>query len=743
MVSTTQSQSNPVVGGGTTTTTSTNTQSTIVPSLEERLQDAYRTERAIDEELEKLVSLRGSGDVMEACVSELKDKTLDRIRLALGGIQRLGVSTKETAELADVVSCKIREVDMKQSRVREVLRRIDAIGDRSKAVDGCRRALEVDDVGVAVGCVSRFMDILQEEEEQGMVACRQDDDEDMQQREVMKRYSSRVTERVREKAMRAVEEKDHDGVTMYVAMYGPLRLEKEGVELLVEYVSGLIDGRAQEEYDALVDGFSLSGSKVTFVDAVSNVLKDVAQSVNEYVDMMRESFGPEYALEGVHGLHHVCDVRGTRVLKRYIEDKGLSRLCQQMSNRIDASNSPNDNVFRTIEPMLMELLVLCTRGEEYIQFILQAMADAAAPNTLSPSLETSIRGGAFGSCLREVLSYYISLEEYYVEESVAKAIEICEAVPGSLTSSMVDDSFYVLLSSGKRALSTGRAPSAVAILNQINTVIATVYRSSLVKKLQGCSSRLAGCAPKGYQEQYDSRADEYALAMNDVALSAAYVEKLRGQLEQVAHHVFVSSPHDEDRIRLVLADLNKTAADIQRLSDQSCEQLTTSLMSKLRPVLDAFVAARYELSEDVELNDEWSISLIQAFEQAFIWLQNVISSEVYTKVIDMAVDKIIARMEACIAQKQFSQLGGLQLEKDVRSLVIGLSDLTQTSMRDKFSRLQQLATVLGVETAAEAADLVGDALLVSWKLTSLDVRQALAQRIDFSQHDIAAVKLHL
>jgi hypothetical protein len=708
--------------------------------------------------------LRGSGDdVLDACVSVLqKQETLDRIRLALDGIQRLRVSTKETAELADVVSRKIREVDMKQSRVREVLRRIDGIEDRSKAVDGCRRALEVDDMGAAVGCVSRFMDILAEEEEvkngkgEGLVAVENggdgrrhaggddDDDEQERQREVMMGYALRVRERVKEKAMRAVEEKDHDGVTTYVGMYGPLKLEKEGVEVLVEYVSGLIDGRAQEEYDALVDGFSLSGTKVTFVDAVSNVLKDVAQSVNEYVDMMRESFGPEYALEGVHGLHHVCDVRGTRVLKRYIEDKGLSRLCQQITNRIDhASDSSNNDLFRTIEPMLMELLVLCTRGEEYIQFILQAMADAAAPNTLSPSLETSIRGGAFGSCLREVLSYYISLEEYYVEESVAKAIEICEAVPGSLTSSMVDDSFYVLLSSGKRALSTGRAPSAVAILNQINTVIATVYRSSLVKKLQGCSARLAGCAPKGYQEQYDARADEYALAMNDVALSAAYVEKLRGQLEQVAHHVFVSSPHDEDRIRLVLADLNKTAADIQRLSDQSCEQLTASLMSKLRPVLDVFVAARYELTEDVELNDEWSISLIQAFEQAFIWLQNIISSEVYTKVIDLAVDKIITRMEACIAQKQFSQLGGLQLEKDVRSLVIGLSDLTQTSMRDKFSRLQQLATVLGVETAAEAADLVGDSLLVSWKLTSLDVRQALAQRIDFSQQDIAAVKIHL
>ena len=126
------------------------------------------------------------------------------------------------------------------------------------------------------------------------------------------------------------------------------------------------------------------------------------------------------------------------------------------------------------------------------------------------------------------------------------------------------------------------------------------------------------------------------------------------------------------------------------------------------------------------------------FGQTFCWLQAILAPEMYRKVIDIAVDKIVARMEACVAQKQFSQFGGLQLEKDIRSLVIGLSELTNVSMRDKFSRLQQIATVLGVETADEAADLIGDALL---SLTTLDIRQALSQRLDLTQAAILAVQL--
>jgi len=376
---------------------------------------------------------------------------------------------------------------------------------------------------------------------------------------------------------------------------------------------------------------------------------------------------------------------------------------------------------------------MCTRGEEYIKYVLQAMADAAAPNALAPALETSVRGGPFGSSMREVLSYYISLEEVFVEESVAKAISIDQNIPGSLTSSMVDDSFYVLLSAGKRALSTGRAPSAVAVLNQINTVLATLYKSNLVRKLQGCPSRLAACVD-GSQ---DADANSYAIVLNDVDLSSSYVEKLREQLEQVAHQVFSNDFHDDDRIQMVLADLKKTSSDIKRLADQATEQLTTSLMLKMRPTLESFVAASYESSEaGFEISDEWSTSVLQSFGHTFSWMQNLLVPDMYSKVLMSAVDKIVSRMEAAIAQKSFTQLGGLQLDKDVRTLVIGLSELCETSLREKFGRLGQLATVMGVESVEEAADLIRDELL---SLSALDVRSALMQRVDLSQTSVTAL----
>ena len=49
-------------------------------------------------------------------------------------------------------------------------------------------------------------------------------------------------------------------VVRYVALYRPLRLQQEGMELLVGYLRGLVSERAKADYDALVDGFAAAGA---------------------------------------------------------------------------------------------------------------------------------------------------------------------------------------------------------------------------------------------------------------------------------------------------------------------------------------------------------------------------------------------------------------------------------------------------------------------------------------------------
>ncbi len=63
-------------------------------------------------------------------------------------------------------------------------------------------------------------------------------------------------------------------------------------------------------------------------------------------------------------------------------------------------------------------------------------------------------------------------------------------------------------------------------------------------------------------------------------------------------------------------------------------------------------------------------------------------------------------------------------------------------MRDKFARLSQMATILSLEAVHEMLDFWGDnSGAIAWRLTEGDVRQTLAQRIDFSRPEIQALQL--
>lgn len=60
-------------------------------------------------------------------------------------------------------------------------------------------------------------------------------------------------------------------------------------------------------------------------------------------------------------------------------------------------------------------------------------------------------------------------------------------------------------------------------------------------------------------------------------------------------------------------------------------------------------------------------------------------------------DTLTSQLERVVLKSSFNQLGGLQFDKELRSLVAYLSNITQWTVRDKFAKLTQMATVLNLE----------------------------------------------
>ena len=97
-----------------------------------------------------------------------------------------------------------------------------------------------------------------------------------------------------------------------------------------------------------------------------------------------------------------------------------------------------------------------------------------------------------------------------------------------------------------------------------------------------------------------------------------------------------------------------------------------SVAPRIRPVLDIVTTVSYELDDaeygENEVNDPWVQKLLLAVDTNVAWLQPMMTSNNYDSFVHLIM-----------TQKRFSQLDGLQLYKDVRSLLI----IYQRSHRDQ------------------------------------------------------------
>lgn len=98
--------------------------------------------------------------------------------------------------------------------------------------------------------------------------------------------------------------------------------------------------------------------------------------------------------------------------------------------------------------------------------------------------------------------------------------------------------------------------------------------------------------------------------------------------------------------------------------------------------------------------------------------------------------QVVDRLEASMHLKKFTQLGGLQLDRHVRVIVSTLSEITQRTVRDKFAKLSQMATLLSLENAEEVLEYWGESDF-GWCFTESQVKAILEQRVDFDNHDIS------
>ena len=86
------------------------------------------------------------------------------------------------------------------------------------------------------------------------------------------------------------------------------------------------------------------------------------------------------------------------------------------------------------------------------------------------------------------MGIYVLMEKYYMRESMQKAIAMDSLNENTLTSSMIDDTFYVLKKSRDRAVMSGNFNCVCAVINHVASLLESDFiealRTHLRKLLQ-------------------------------------------------------------------------------------------------------------------------------------------------------------------------------------------------------------------------------------------------------------------
>ncbi|GFP98871.1 conserved oligomeric golgi complex subunit 4 [Phtheirospermum japonicum] len=710
-------------------------QLTDVGAMTRLLHECIAYQRALDLDLETLLSQRSD---LDRQLSNLH-KSADILEIVKVDSSYMLSNVSSTSALADQVSAKVRHLDLAQSRVQDTLLRIDSIVDRSNCLDGVHKSLLAEDFESAASYIQTFLQIDSKFR----------DSSAGDQREQLLSYKKQLEGIARKKLSAAVDQRDHPTILRFIKLFKPLGLEEEGLQVYVSYLKKVISTRSRMEFEQLVEMIEQSNnsysSQVNFVSCLTNLFKDIVLAIEENDEILRNLCGEDGIVYAICELQEECDSRGSNVLKKFMECRKLAKLTSDInsykSNLLSVGMEGPDP--REVELYLEEILSLTQLGEDYTEYMVSKIKSLTSVNPeLAPQATKSFRSGNFCKVSQETTGYYVILEGFFMVENVRKAIQIDEHVLDSLTTSMVDDVFYVLQSCCRRAISTSNISSVIAVLSSAVSLLGGEYSEALQQKMRepnlGAKLFLGGV---GVQKT----GTEIATALNNMDVSSEYALKLRHEIEEQCVEAF-PTPADRERVKSCLTELNEMSNGFKKALNVGMEQLVASVTPRIRPVLDSVATISYELSEaeyaDNEVNDPWVQRLLHAVETNVAWLQPLMTANNYDTFLHLVIDFIVKRLEVIMMQKRFSQLGGLQLDRDARTLVSHFSSMTQRTVRDKFSRLTQMATILNLEKVSEILDFWGEnSGPMTWRLTPAEVRRVLGLRVDFKPEAIAALKL--
>nr|CAG4636851.1 EOG090X02VY [Ceriodaphnia reticulata]SVE72827.1 EOG090X02VY [Ceriodaphnia reticulata] len=679
-----------------------------------------------------------------------------------------------TCSLAENVSAKVRELDIAKGRVSECQQRVNDLLDLQLCREGVITAMKSEDYEKAAAHVHRFLSIDETTLKltAGDVAQGPTVDSSLV---LLHEAQAQLCKVLQQKFDEAVKDADAASVERFFKIFPLLNMHEEGISKFGCYLASQLKDKTPKSLRQSDGEPNNMRANVYFADALTVLLENVARIVEIHQPLVETYYGPGRVLQVVEHLQSECDRQANQILAEFRRsrqlDKQIRLVSEMLSSNGKVSNEKCDP--RTLDAVLAELTLLSSRTELYLRFIRKRIAsdlEVGIPDEKSRQLRINEFEKLLQSkigisrAVQELLGHYIMLERYFLSESVSKAVAMDTAVEGSLTSSVVDDVFFLVKKSIRRSLTSCSVDSICAVINNACTLLeedyALVFQQQckqgfpsgyldLTQAYNVIQSSLQQGSIRLQSSDTEKTKANFLTTLNNIETSIEYIETLD---KNVSYEIQVNlgstmTSRDQDKIKSCLAGLKTTINKFRQLLDFGHEQLKSSAIKpRIKPWVDQLLSVNHVIDEEefscYEAQDPFIQELNLHLDGFMSGFKDSLTPNNYQTLIGTLTSQVAQQFEKVILKTNFNRLGALQLDKEVRALVNYLSTATTWTIRDRLTRLTQTVTLLNMETLTEIVEYWGpNAGSITWRLTPQEVRQILMLRTDFRVEDIKRLKL--
>ncbi|KAG8143788.1 putative Conserved oligomeric Golgi complex subunit 4-like protein [Naja naja] len=437
---------------------------TELPELEAAYGRLCREEDETRAELELLLEQRGA---LEGKVAALH-RMGPNLQLIEGDAQQLGGTIAFTCRLAENVSSKVRQLDLAKF-----------------CTDGVQAALRSEDYEQAAAHVHRYLCLdksvieLSRQGQEGTIT-----DANLK---LLQEAEQQLKTIVTEKFDVAMKQEDLLQVERFFKIFPLLGLHDEGLSNFSRYLCKQVANKAEENLQlALQTDPTDRRYAVLFADTLTLLFEGIARIVETHQPIVETYYGPGRLYALIKHLQAECDQQVEKVVEKFTQQRDYRRQFQHVQSSAMRSLAGEKIEPRELDPILTEVTLMNARSELYLRFIRRRITsdfevgDSVASEEVKQEHQKcldKLLHNCFLSCaMQELIGYYITMEEYFMRETVNKAVAMDTCEKGQLTSSMVDDVFYIVKKCIGRALSSSSIDCLCAMINHSITELESEFR---------------------------------------------------------------------------------------------------------------------------------------------------------------------------------------------------------------------------------------------------------------------------